>query len=62
MERHVLIDTKLVQNEWNDLRDLDGDGMPEFIINSWNESNPMMAYKFAEIRRGRADSETLGDP
>src|SRR4051794_2408341 len=42
-KKHVLIDTKLSQNEWNDLRDLDGDGVPEFIVNSWNENNPMMA-------------------
>jgi len=47
-KRQVLIDTKLLQNEWNDLRDLDGDGVPEFVVNSWNESNPMMAYKFAK--------------
>ncbi|HEY2572748.1 MAG TPA: VCBS repeat-containing protein [Verrucomicrobiaceae bacterium] len=51
-KRHVLIDTKLLQNEWNDLRDLDGDGIPEFIINSWNESNPMMVYKFAKNDAG----------
>ena len=51
-KKHELIDTGLVQNEWNDLRDLDGDGVPEFIINSWNEKNPMMVYKFAKNEAG----------
>jgi FG-GAP-like repeat len=51
-KQHLLIDTGLVQNEWNDLRDLDGDGVPEFIVNSWNETNPMMAYKFAKNDAG----------
>lgn len=51
-KKHVLIDTGLLQNEWNDLRDMDGDGIPEFIIDSWNESNPMMVYKFAKNEAG----------
>ena len=51
-KRHVLIDSKLLQNEWNDLRDLDGDGVPEFIVNSWNDSNPSMVYKFAKNEKG----------
>lgn len=51
-KKHELIDTGLVQNEWNDMRDLDGDGVPEFIINSWNDNNPMMAYKFAKNEKG----------
>ena len=51
-QKHVLIDTKLSQNEWTDLRDLDGDGVPEFIVNSWNEKNPAMIYKFGKNERG----------
>jgi hypothetical protein len=31
---------------------MDGDGIPEFIIDSWNESNPMMVYKFAKKEAG----------
>ncbi len=49
---HVLLDTKLGQNEWTDLRDMDGDGVPEFVVNSWNDDNPMMAYKFAKNEAG----------
>ena len=51
-KQHVLIDTKLAQNEWTDLRDLDGDGVPEFIVNSWGETNPAMVYKFAKNEAG----------
>jgi hypothetical protein len=43
--QHVLIDTALRQNEWTTLRDLDGDGVPELVVNSWNPLNPVMAYR-----------------
>lgn len=46
-KKHVLIDTKLGQNEWTEMRDLDGDGTPEFVVNSWGETNPFMVYRFA---------------
>jgi FG-GAP-like repeat len=50
--KHVLIDTKLKQNEWTEFRDLDGDGIPELVVNSWNESNPAMVYKLAKNQQG----------
>lgn len=55
-QKHVLIDTKLGQNEWTELRDLDGDGTPEFVVNSWSETNPFMVYRFA---RGPAGEPVL---
>lgn len=51
-KRHVLIDTKLKENEWTEFRDIDGDGMPELIVNSWKETNPAMVYKFAKNEQG----------
>ncbi len=51
-KKHVLIDTKLSQNEYSEFRDIDGDGVPEFIVNSWNDSNPMMVYKLAKSDAG----------
>ncbi|MCE9610262.1 MAG: VCBS repeat-containing protein [Chthoniobacter sp.] len=51
-KKHVLIDTKLKENEWTGFRDLDGDGVPELIVNSWNESHPAMAYKLAKNDQG----------
>lgn len=43
--RHLLVDTKQGSNEAAWLRDLDGDGAPEFIVNSWNVRNPMAYWK-----------------
>lgn len=51
-KRHVLVDTKLLQNEWTEFRDLDGDGVPEFVVNSWNDNNPMACYQFAKSEAG----------
>ena len=44
--QHELIDTNLGQNEWTALRDLDGDGVPEYVVNSWGPTNAVMAYRF----------------
>ncbi len=49
---HVLIDTKLAQNEWSDFRDLDGDGKPEYIVNSYGHMNAVMAYRFGHDAAG----------
>lgn len=56
-KRHLLIDTKLSQNEAQLLQDLDGDGLPEWIVNSWVPKNPLMIYRFAKV-----DSPKAGEP
>lgn len=50
--KHLLVDTKLSQNEWSDLRDMDADGVPEVVVNSWNTANPMVLWKFARSDAG----------
>jgi hypothetical protein len=50
--RRLLVDTGLTRNEWTEMRDLDGDGAPELIVNSWGDDNPAMAYRFARNARG----------
>ncbi len=47
-KKHLLVDTKQSQNEISFLRDLDGDGKPEWITNSWNGRNPINVWKFAK--------------
>ncbi len=42
---HELVNTEHVQNENTRMRDLDGDGVGEIIIDSWNENNPLIAWK-----------------
>jgi hypothetical protein len=53
-QKRVLIDTKLGQNEWSALHDLDGDGRPEYVVNSWGPTNPVMAYRFAKNGQGES--------
>lgn len=50
--QHVLIDTGLAQNEWSDFRDMDGDGKPEYVVNSYGPANAVMAYRFAKNEKG----------
>ncbi len=42
---HLLADTGSFHNEASFLHDIDGDGTPEFIANSWNEKNPMQIFR-----------------
>lgn len=51
-KKHVLIDTKLKENEWTEFRDMDGDRVPEFVVNSWKDTNPSMVYKLAKNAQG----------
>jgi hypothetical protein len=51
--RHVLINTGLGQNEITLMQDLDGDGRPEVVINSWGPQNPVRAYVFAKDEQGQ---------
>ena len=43
----MLVETGLSENEGSFLHDLDGDGQPEWISNSWNRENPVVAWKFS---------------
>ena len=53
---HVLIDTGLAQNEWSDFRDMDGDGIPEYVVNSYGPANALMAYRFAKMTKASRSS------
>ena len=52
--RHLLADTGSEQNEMTFLRDLGGDGAPEWIANSWDPESPVVAWTFADSARGFA--------
>ena len=45
-KQHLLVDTRYSQNEGSFLHDIDGDGTPEWISNSWKKENPVVAWKF----------------
>jgi hypothetical protein len=51
-KRHVLVDSKGEQNEGCYLRDLDGDGVPELIVNSWNPTSPLIAWQLSKDESG----------
>ncbi|MBC8350114.1 MAG: VCBS repeat-containing protein [Verrucomicrobia bacterium] len=48
-KQHTLVDTGVGHNEIIFFRDMDGDGVPEYIANSWNSKNPMLIWKFSKV-------------
>lgn len=54
---HLLKDTETGHNEMNFFRDLDGDGTPEWIENSWLPTNPIIAWKLAKDGDGKPTLE-----
>lgn len=56
-EGRLLADSGGTSNEASFLRDLDGDGVPEFIVNSWKADNPTEAWRFAKGADGQPKME-----
>lgn len=52
-DKHRLVDTQYKSNEASLFHDLDGDGKPEFIVNSWKDDNPLMAWRFSKGADGQ---------
>jgi hypothetical protein len=55
-ERHVLKVTD-TRNEAIELRDLDGDGVPEIFVNCWDKKAPLVIWKFAKTPDGQPTLE-----
>lgn len=57
-EKRLLVDTQVDRNEAELMHDLDGDGVKEFVVNSWNKETSLLAWKFktevreVEVKRG----------
>ena len=51
--RHLLAETQLSENEGTFLHDIDGDKVPEIVINSWNPKNPLVAWQLTKDAAGR---------
>ncbi len=45
------------KNEVNELRDLDGDGVPEWFVNSWDKKGNVVCWKFATDADGKPTLE-----
>ncbi len=54
---HQLVDTGTVQNEASFLHDIDGDGTPEFMENSYNAKNPMQIFRIVRGDDGKVSAE-----
>ena len=39
------------RNEAELMEDIDGDGVPEFIVNSWNKETSLLAWRFTSEMR-----------
>lgn len=50
---HLLADTRNSSNEISYLHDLNGDGRPEYIVNSWNVEADLTAWEFARNANGQ---------
>lgn len=49
--KHLLKDTGETRNEGQLMHDLDGDGKPEWVVNSWGKTQPLLAWKLTtELR------------
>ncbi len=62
-ERKELVDTGLQANEVTVLHDIDHDGRPELVVNSWKVDNPLMAWRFGKDADGapRLEPVTIGN-
>ena len=57
-EQHLLVDTKATSNEAQLLQDLDGDGKPEWIVNSWKKNVPMHVWRLDKaVRKAATENE-----
>ena len=63
-EEHLLVETEQTCNEATFLEDLDGDGKPEWIANSWKDNNAFLAWRLEGIggEGATARPHTIGEP
>ena len=66
-EQHLLVNTEATCNEAQLFQDIDGDGTPEWIVNSWKKNVPMLIWRLNTEKRtgpkktakGAGSTETL---
>jgi hypothetical protein len=54
---HQLMDTGTAHNEASFLHDIDGDGVPEYIENSFNVKNPMQIFRLVRGDDGKVSAK-----
>ncbi|MDG1810160.1 MAG: VCBS repeat-containing protein [Pirellulaceae bacterium] len=58
-KKHLLVDTGVSSNEGQLLEDLDGDGRPEWIVNSWQKNVPTTVWRWPDDSGDAAADENL---
>jgi len=58
--KHLLVDTEATRNEGQLFQDLDGDGTPEWIVNSWAKNTPMQIWKLNKSDKPTMVKTVLG--
>ncbi|HWL06777.1 MAG TPA: VCBS repeat-containing protein [Planctomicrobium sp.] len=61
-KKHLLVDTGLGANEAAFLHDLNGDGKPEWICNSWVNTNPLVAWELMTVKETVLPKDGKGGP
>ena len=49
-DKRLLVDTQATQNEGQLMADLNGDGVPEWLVNSWGKDTPIFAWEFTTAK------------
>ena len=53
--QRLLVDTKNTCNEGQVMQDIDGDGVPEWIVNSWLKDVPAVVWRFRKLEKPAKD-------
>lgn len=61
-EKKLLVDTTQSQNEGQLMADLNADGSPEWIANSWKKDNPLVAWEMSSGEKGPSMKPTIIGP
>ena len=51
--QQLLVDTGASRNEGSYMRDIDGDGVPEYLVDSWDRKNPQLVWRLAKDSEGK---------
>lgn len=54
-KKHLWVDTKASENEAQLMHDIDKDGNPDWIVNSWNSKNPLTIWRLVD--NGKRDGK-----
>ena len=61
-ERHLLVDTEIVRSEIGLFQDLDQDGTPEYVLNSWHDPNPFHIWLLKQDKDHLTAAKTYVGP